>query len=91
MTYTPRNGFHLSIWNFPHIILKVNSQANGGDEFRMLLQAACLARIGNSLRASTTDKPIVIMAIYIDKHFRARQHTVCQPDVTSIGVVLNRF
>ncbi|KAH9964146.1 kinase-like domain-containing protein [Russula dissimulans] len=86
MRYTPRSDFHVSIRDFPHIILEVNSQANGGDEFRMLLQAACISRIGNWLRASTSDKPIVIMAIYIDKQFQAHQHILYQPDVGSIKV-----
>jgi hypothetical protein len=91
MRYTPRSDFHVSIRDFPHIILEVNSQANGGDEFRMLLQAACISRIGNWLRASTSDKPIVIMAIYIDKQFQAHQHILYQPDVGSIKVVFNWF
>ena len=61
----------MCIKDFPHFLLKVNSQSNEGDQFRMLLQAACIVRIGNWLRASTSGKPIVIMAIYIDKHFTA--------------------
>src|SRR6266436_1405434 len=60
-----------------------------GDEFRMLLQAACFARIGNWLRDRTHDKPIVIMAIYISKDFMARQHVVYQPDVNSMAVVFH--
>jgi hypothetical protein len=87
--YTPHNDFHVSIRDFPHIILEVNSQPNEGDEFRMLLQAACFARIGNWLRDRTHDKPIVIMAIYISKDFMARQHVVYQPDVNSMAVVFH--
>ncbi len=67
----------------------VNSKPNGSDEFHMLLQAACISRIGNWLRASTSDKPIIIMAVYIDKEFKAHQHILCQPDVGSIEVVFN--
>ena len=59
----------MCIKNFPHFLLEVNSQPDESDEFRMLLQAACISRIGNWLRAPTSEKPIVIMAIYIDKHF----------------------
>ncbi len=70
---------------------KFNSQPNDGDEFRMLLQAACISRIGNWLRASTPNEPIVIMAIYIDKHFIIHQHILCQPNVGSIEVVFNWF
>ncbi|KAH9957699.1 kinase-like domain-containing protein [Russula dissimulans] len=85
-SYTPRSDFRLSIRDFPHIILEVNSEANGGDGFSMLLQAASITRIGNWLRASTSDKPIVIMAIYIDERFKAHQHILYQPDVWSIEV-----
>jgi hypothetical protein len=89
--YTPHPDFHVTIGNFPHILLEVNSQSNEGDENRMLLQAACISRIGNWLRASTNHKPIVIMAIYIDKTLKVRQHLVCQPDVHSLEVVFNWF
>ena len=89
MRYTPHNDFHMSIRSFPHIILEVNPKPNGSDEFHMCLQAACISRIGNRLRALTSDKPIIIMAIYIDKEFKAHQHILCQPDVGSIEVVFN--
>lgn len=89
MSYTPRNDFHMCIKNFPHFLLKVNSQSNESDHFRMLLQAACISRIGNWLRASATRKPIVIMAIYVDKDFKAHQHFLCQPDVGSTEVLFN--
>jgi hypothetical protein len=81
----------MCIKDFPHFLLEVNSQANEGegDEFRMLLQAACISRIGNWLRAPTPGKPIVIMAIYIDEFFYARQHLLCQPDAGSTKVVFN--
>jgi len=91
MRYTPHNDFHVSIRDFPHILLEINSQPNEGDEFRMLLQAACVSRIGNWLRASTSNEPIVVMAIYIDRQFRAHQHILCQPDVGSIEVMFNWF
>ena len=91
MRYTPRSDFHVSISNFPHLVLEVASQDNEGDENRMLLQAACFSRIGNWLRCAKRQESIVIMAIYIDKHFTARQHILCQPDVESNKVVFNWF
>ncbi|KAH9952705.1 hypothetical protein BC827DRAFT_1159585 [Russula dissimulans] len=39
MRYTPRSDFHVSIRDFPHIILEVNSQANAGDEFSNWLRS----------------------------------------------------
>jgi hypothetical protein len=88
MSFTPHNDFHVSIRDFPHIVLEVNSQPNESDQFRMLLQAACLARIGNWLRDPTHNEPIVIMAIYIDDQFKAYQHIVYQPN-GSIEVVFH--
>jgi len=91
MKYTPRNDFHLAINDFPHIVLEVNSQSNEADKFRMLLQAACLSRIGNWLRnpdCDDKDRPIAIMAIYIDEGFRAHQYILCQPDVGMVNAIL---
>jgi hypothetical protein len=85
--YTPRSDFHMCIGDFPHLLLEVNSQSNESDRFRMLLQASCISRIGNWLRASTSGEPIVIMAVYIDKHFKATQYVLCQPDAGSTKVV----
>jgi hypothetical protein len=77
----------MCIGDFPHLLLEVNSQSNESDRFRMLLQASCISRIGNWLRASTSGEPIVIMAVYIDKHFKATQYVLCQPDAGSTKVV----
>jgi hypothetical protein len=57
----------------------------------MLLEASCFCRIGNWLRAATpgNPKPIVIMAVYIDKDFTAFQYLVYQPDVGSTKVMFN--
>jgi len=77
----------MCIKDFPHLLLEVNSQPNESDRFRMLLQASCIARIGNWLRASTSGKPIIIMAIYIDKYFEAMQYLLYQPDVGSTEVM----
>jgi hypothetical protein len=85
--YTPKSDFHMCINNFPHLLLEVVSQPNESDRFRMLLQASCMSRIGNWLRASTSRKPIVNMAIYIDKRFEATQYLLYQPDVGSAKVV----
>jgi hypothetical protein len=74
LCYTPRSDFHMRIRDFPHLLLQVNSQPNESDRYRMFLQASCLARLGNSLRASTSGGPIVIMAIYINKDFKASQY-----------------
>lgn len=79
----------MEIKDFPHFILEVNSQPSEGDHYRMLLEAACISRIGNWLRALPSGKLIVIMAIHIDEGFNARQHLLYQPDVRSTKVVFN--
>jgi len=48
--YTPRSDFHICIRNFPHLLLETNSSKGEYDQRRLLVQAACMARIGNWLR-----------------------------------------
>ena len=87
--YTPRPDFHIRIKGFPHLVLEVNSQSNQSDRYCTPLQAACIARIGNSLRGSATGGAVMIMAVYIDTHFVAHRYLLCQPDVKSVTVVFN--
>ena len=87
LCYTPRIDFHMRIRNFPHLLLEINSQPNESDRYRLLLHASCLARLGNSLRASTSRGPIVIMAIYIDQDFEASQYLLHQPVATCTEVL----
>ncbi|KAI0261727.1 hypothetical protein BC834DRAFT_426113 [Gloeopeniophorella convolvens] len=83
--YTPTSDFHLRIDGLPRCILEVNSTGRVAcpDRYWMLLQAACLARLANSLRKPGTNKPVVIMAIYVDVRFVATQNLLCQPDPLS--------
>ncbi len=89
LSCTPRPDFHMCIKGFPHLLLEVNSHEDESDRIRMLLQASCIARIGNWLRDSASGKPVVIMAVYVDEHFKARQYLLCQPDIESTKVALN--
>ena len=84
--YSPMSDFHMRIRGFPHLVLEVISQTAGGDRFRMLLQASCLARLGNMLRKQSS-KPVVIMAIYIDNYFRATEYLLYQPETSSAEVL----
>jgi hypothetical protein len=84
--YTPKSDFSLQIEGFPHCILEVTSSDGQADCWRMILQASCLARLGNELRSGdTTDTtvPVVIMAVYIDPHLRALVYLVYQPDLAN--------
>jgi hypothetical protein len=81
------NGFRLEIGNFPHCLLEVVSVKKAILEYqtelwRMILQASCLARLGNKLRRNTDD-PVVIVAIYIDAHLQAHEYLVYQPDTSN--------
>ncbi|KAI9513064.1 kinase-like domain-containing protein [Russula earlei] len=77
----------MCINGFPHLLLEVFSERNERDRFRMLLQASCITRIANWLRASTTKETILVMAIYIDQDFQAHQYLLWQPDETPEQVV----
>ncbi|KAH9048625.1 hypothetical protein EDB83DRAFT_2522897 [Lactarius deliciosus] len=74
--YTPRSDFAMSIKSFPHLLVEVVSNKNGGkDKNRMLLQASRLVRLGNSLLG----KPCVfVKAIYFDSDFQAFEYTLYQ-------------
>jgi hypothetical protein len=78
--YTPMNDFRLEIGSFSHFILEVVSVANKSDLWRMILQASCLARLGNRLRGSNSEDPVIVLAVYIDASLQAHQYLLYQPD-----------
>jgi len=45
--YTPRSDLCITLNGFPVFLLEVTSNSNSADWRRMLLQAACLVRLGN--------------------------------------------
>ena len=57
-------------------------------DFRILFDDPCTV-FAPIISILTPSMPIVIMAIYIDKYFSARQHLLCQPDVSSTRVVFS--
>ena len=86
--YTPRSDISLSLNDFPHLLLEVVSdEAHGWDRYRMLLQAACLAKLGYSLRGVSKD-PFIVSAIYIDQYLFAEWYLVYQPDKSNVTVRL---
>jgi hypothetical protein len=89
--YAPKSDACLHINKFPHLVLEVISDSAESDRNRMLLQAACLARLGNALRqGSTVADPFIVSAIYIDNQLDAKWYLVYQPDVldTTVGLFL---
>jgi hypothetical protein len=77
----------MAIRNFPHLIIDVCSDSTAQrDEILMLLQASCLARLGNRLHGQNS-QPIIVMAIYIDKSFSASRYLLYQSDVSEQAVL----
>jgi hypothetical protein len=76
--------------SLPVLLLEVNSDARGGDRRRMLLQGACLVRLGNSLLKPKSR--FLVKAIYIDEHYRAVEYTMYrqenQSDVNKVILLL---
>jgi hypothetical protein len=85
--YTPMNDFRLEIDSFYFCILEVVFGKKAGlesqtDLWRIILQASCLARLGNKLRRKTDD-PVVIVAIFIDSELQAHEYLVYQPETSN--------
>ncbi|KAH9016350.1 hypothetical protein EDB85DRAFT_1898174 [Lactarius pseudohatsudake] len=73
--YTPRSDFSILIGNFPVLLVEVASASDGTDQFRMLLQAACLVRLGSTLVKSGS-RYFHVKAIYINSHYIATEYTL---------------
>jgi hypothetical protein len=86
--YYPKSDLSLWVKNFPHLVLEIISNTSEADRNRMLLQAACLARLGNALRQDTGRDPFITSAIYIDAKLVAMWYLLFQPDVSETGVRL---
>ena len=86
--YTPKNDLSLRLNKFPHLILEVISDQAESDRNRMLLQAACLARLGNALRRETKTDPFIVSAIYIDNTLYATWYLLYQPNASDTTVRL---
>lgn len=91
-SYTPKSDAELRIAGFPHLLLEVISHENETDRIRMLLQASCLARFGNSLRKPSCSNPLIISAIYINKDLQADWYHVYQqnPPAPEVTILLDR-
>ena len=92
LKYTPKSDASLRINNLPHLILEVISDSAESDRFRMLLQAYCLARLGNALRKMPkVGDPFIVSAIYIDDALCAKWYYMYQLDGENapVGLVLH--
>ena len=85
--YTPKSDASLRIGNFPHLILEVIFDQAQPDCSHMLLQAACLARLGNALKQESAG-PFIVSAIFIGAGPHAEWYLVYQPSAADVAVWL---
>ncbi len=76
--YTPRSDFHVSVNGLIYLLVEVQSDKDQTDRYRMLLQAACVARLGRLLH----DNPFIVVALYIENSGRVTRYFVFQRDGT---------
>ena len=74
--YRPRSYFYVSVDGLVHLIVEVQSERRESDRYRMLLQAACAARLGHMCY----DEPFIVMALYIENTGKVTQYLVFQRD-----------
>jgi hypothetical protein len=74
--YTPRSDFHVSVDRLVYLLVEVQSDTNQTDRWRMLLQAACAARLGYM----SYGNPFVVVALYIESSGRVTRYFLFQRD-----------
>ncbi|KAI0270201.1 hypothetical protein BGY98DRAFT_937576 [Russula aff. rugulosa BPL654] len=74
--YTPRSDFHVSIDQLASLLGEVQSNKNEDDRYRMLLHAACVARLGRHLYNDL----FIVVALYITTDGTVKRYFVFQPD-----------
>ena len=74
--YTPRSDFHASVDQLVYLMVEVQSKRNQADRYRMLLQAACAARLG----CHFYEEPFIVVALYIENCGRVTRYFVFQRD-----------
>ena len=62
----------------PFIISQVMSQTSESDRYRMLVQAIAVARAGQYLLKSTSEKRFFVVAIYVNADMVASRYIVVQ-------------
>ncbi|KAH9962518.1 hypothetical protein BGW80DRAFT_865225 [Lactifluus volemus] len=78
--HTPRSDFHLSVDRLVSLLVEVQSEKSEGDRYRMLLQAACVARLGRQLLDDDESNPFIVVALYVKNNGTALRYLVFQPD-----------
>jgi hypothetical protein len=80
--YVPRSDFHVSFDRMVYLMVEVQSEKDENDRYRMLLQAACVARLGRNMRSAHGggDDLFIVMALYIEGSGRVTRYLVFQHD-----------
>lgn len=86
VAYPPRNDFGISLGGLPVLLLEVASNPNEADRTRMLLQASCLVRLGQSMLRPGIPK-FLVKAVYIDEHYCADEYTLFLREDLTDGVI----
>jgi hypothetical protein len=78
--YTSRSDFHVSVDQLVYLLVEVQSEKDQSDRYRMLLQGACVARLGRQFY----DKLHIVMALsralYIENCGRVTRYLLFQHD-----------
>jgi hypothetical protein len=74
--YTPRSDFYVALDQLMYLLVEVQSNKRKYDKCRMLLQAACAARLGRVL----CNKPFIVVAMYIENTGTVTRYFVFQRD-----------
>jgi hypothetical protein len=80
--YNPRSYFHVSVDRLVHLSVEVQSEDNQGDRYRMILQAACAARLGRLFNKN----PFIVVALYIENSGRVTRYLFFQRDDNDLTV-----
>ena len=72
--YTPQNDFHVSVDQLTSLLVEVQSDKNERDRYRMLLKAACAARLGRHLYNDL----FIVVALYIQNSGTVTRYFVFQ-------------
>jgi hypothetical protein len=74
--YTPQSDFHVSVDQLASLLVEVQSHKNEDDRYRMLLRAACAARLGRHFYNDL----FIVVALYIKNSGTVKRYFVFQPD-----------
>ncbi|KAI0249462.1 hypothetical protein BJV78DRAFT_696849 [Lactifluus subvellereus] len=83
--YTPRSDFHVSVDRLVSLMVEVQSDKNQRDRTRMLLQAACVARLGR-----LSYNPFIVVALYIENSGRMTRYFLFQRDDLIVRFPMSR-